>query len=134
MFWVGIGMLLVAVRPTTMEYAHLDFCGHMLQHLLIGMLAPLGLVLARPISLLLRSVPKTTGRSISRFLHSTPLQLRSSPWVATVLNVGAMCVLYLTPLYAARSEEHTSELQSLGHLVYRLLHEKKNQMSSQAAL
>src|SRR5690625_5528696 len=73
----------------------------MLPHLLIGMLAPLGLVLARPISLLLRSVPKTTGRSISRFLHSTPLQLVSSPWVAMVLNVGAMYVLYLTPLYVA---------------------------------
>jgi len=100
-FWLGIGVLMVAVWPTTMEYAHRDFCGHMLQHLLIGMLAPLGLVLARPISLLLRSVPKTTGRSISRFLHSTPLQLVSSPWVAMVLNVGAMYVLYLTPLYVA---------------------------------
>src|SRR5207253_8619521 len=33
---------------------------------------------------------------------------------------------------SARSEEHTSELQSRGHLVCRLLLEKKNYESSQA--
>src|SRR5690625_6826362 len=32
--------------------------------------------------------------------------------------------------YAGRSEEHTSELQSRGHLVCRLLLEKKNQIST----
>src|SRR5215510_316298 len=32
-----------------------------------------------------------------------------------------------TPRHRARSEEHTSELQSRGHLVCRLLLEKKNQ-------
>src|SRR5439155_21482131 len=32
-----------------------------------------------------------------------------------------------TPYHAGRSEEHTSELQSRGHLVCRLLLEKKNQ-------
>src|SRR5690625_6894260 len=35
--------------------------------------------------------------------------------------------------HAARSEEHTSELQSRGHLVCRLLLEKKNKHTSQAA-
>lgn len=100
-FWFGIGVLMVAVWPATMEYAHRDFRGHMLQHLLIGMLAPLGLVLAAPISLLLRSVPRATARSITRFLHSAPVQLVSSPPVAMLLNVGAMYVLYLTPLYMA---------------------------------
>ena len=84
-----------------MEYAHQDFRGHMAQHLLIGMLAPLGLVLAAPISLLLRSVPRAVGRSITRFLHSVPIQVVSSPLVAMVLNVGAMYVLYLTPVYTA---------------------------------
>src|SRR5207253_8597832 len=33
-------------------------------------------------------------------------------------------------LYRARSEEHTSELQSRGHLVCRLLLEKKNKLKS----
>lgn len=100
-FWSGLGVLMVAVWPATMEYAHRDFRGHMLQHLLIGMLAPLGLVLAAPISLLLRSVPRAVARSITRFLHSKLVRVVSSPPVAALLNIGAMFVLYLTPLYGA---------------------------------
>src|SRR5215510_16539589 len=41
-----------------------------------------------------------------------------SPVVCSVVSVPARCP-------AARSEEHTSELQSRGHLVCRLLLEKK---------
>src|SRR5687767_15682310 len=37
-------------------------------------------------------------------------------------------------LYASRSEEHTSELQSLAYLVCRLLLEKKKKKKKQAAL
>src|SRR5690625_6047749 len=36
----------------------------------------------------------------------------------------------LTPFQSARSEEHTSELQSRGHLVCRLLLEKKNNVNA----
>src|SRR5690625_6331510 len=61
-FWLGIGVLMVAVWPTTMEYAHRDFCGHMLQHLLIVMMATLVLVLVRQISLLFIRVNITTVR------------------------------------------------------------------------
>src|SRR5690625_5936590 len=39
---------------------------------------------------------------------------------------GAEAVVDLAALLPQRSEEHTSELQSRGHLVCRLLHEKKN--------
>src|SRR5258705_1289045 len=41
---------------------------------------------------------------------------------------GWSCVAGLPPGDRARSEEHTSELQSLRHLVCRLLLEKKKQM------
>src|SRR5690625_3802485 len=58
---------------------------------------------------------------------------------AVVVLVGATLasLFFFLPLYqqdvlgmgALRSEEHTSELQSRGHLVYRLLLEKKNTSS-----
>src|SRR5690625_6987659 len=41
------------------------------------------------------------------------------------LSSGAVIVLVATFIFALRSEEHTSELQSRGHLVCRLLLEKK---------
>src|SRR5690625_5403405 len=49
-----------------------------------------------------------------------PLPIKS---IETVKAVS--CIEVLVPLCMKRSEEHTSELQSRGHLVCRLLLEKK---------
>src|SRR5690625_6903293 len=45
-------------------------------------------------------------------------------------RVGSIRAEEATPLALVRSEEHTSELQSRGHLVCRLLLEKKNVTST----
>src|SRR5262245_62883097 len=50
---------------------------------------------------------------------------RSIAWTATWPTACAGCAARLSPMTAWRSEEHTSELQSLRHLVCRLLLEKK---------
>ncbi len=59
----------------------------MLQHLLLGMLAPLGLVMAAPITLVLRSVPARLGRGISRLLRSRYLQVVANP-------ITALCLIW----------------------------------------
>src|SRR5437870_7458105 len=46
---------------------------------------------------------------------------------AAVQRAKRGAILRAIPLSPGRSEEHTSELQSRGHLVCRLLLEKKNQ-------
>jgi putative membrane protein len=91
-----------------------DFRGHMLQHLLIGMLGPLGLVLAAPITLVLRSVPPRGGRLIGRVLRSRAAHLIANPVSASALTLGGLAVLYLTPLYAATTG--SSVLRNLVHL------------------
>jgi putative membrane protein len=73
---------------------------HMLQHLLFGMFAPLGLVLAAPLTLMLRTLPVAAARQITRLLRSWPLRWLSHPLSALTLNLGGMYLLYLTPLYA----------------------------------
>lgn len=40
-FTAGILLLVIALIPPVMQHAHHDFEGHMMQHLLLGMLAPL---------------------------------------------------------------------------------------------
>ncbi|MHA6797653.1 cytochrome c oxidase assembly protein (plasmid) [Pseudonocardia bannensis] len=90
-----------------------DFRGHVLQHLLIGMLGPLALVLAAPITLVLRSVPPRGGRFIGRVLRSRAVHLVANPVAAAVLSLGGLAVLYLTPLYAA-----TIGSSVLHHLVH----------------
>ncbi|WP_150304589.1 cytochrome c oxidase assembly protein [Pseudomonas saliphila] len=97
----GCLLLIQALAPGTMLLAHHDFRWHMAQHLVIGMLAPLALVLAAPITLLLRSLPVNAARWLTALLRSAYVRFISHPWVALVLNVGAMWLLYLTPLYLA---------------------------------
>src|SRR5690625_6405420 len=50
-----------------------------------------------------------------------------APWVAVNLVLASICSVLL------RSEEHTSELQSRGQLVCRLLLEKKNETVTSAS-
>lgn len=112
-FIAGAGVLAVAVSPPLVDFAHHDLRGHMVQHLLIGMFAPLGLVLGAPMLLILRTLSPPVARAVIRVLRSRPLQVLSHPVTALMLNVGGMYVLYMTPLYAATL---TSPL--LHHLVH----------------
>lgn len=100
-FTTGITLLAAALAGPVAALATTDFRGHMLQHLLIGMLAPLALVLGAPVTLLLRSLPPAQGRRIGAVLHSHALHLLANPWSALVLSVGGMVMLYCTPLYRA---------------------------------
>jgi putative membrane protein len=99
-FLAGCGLLALGLTPGLLPYPDGDFREHMLQHLLIGMLAPLGLVLAAPVTLVLRSVPRAAGRRVGRALHSRPVRVVANPITALALNIGGLAVLYLTPLYA----------------------------------
>ena len=98
-FVVGIGLLLIAFAPPVAEFAHQDLRGHMLQHLLIGMFAPLGLVLAAPLTLAFRTLPIKISRLISAILGNKLVHWLSHPVTAFGLNIGGMYLLYLTPLY-----------------------------------
>src|SRR5687767_15567436 len=57
-------------------------------------------------------------------------QVRSAIWTPVTTGSGGLTPL---PPGAWRSEEHTSELQSLAYLVCRLLLEKKNKLRSRRA-
>jgi putative membrane protein len=98
-FLTGCGLLALGLTPGLLPYPDGDFREHMLQHLLIGMLAPLGLVLAAPVTLLLRSIPSGAGRRVGRMLHSRPLRVVADPITALFLTTGGLAALYLTPLY-----------------------------------
>jgi putative membrane protein len=77
-----------------------DLTGHMAQHLLVAMVAPLGLVLGAPVTLLLRALPVTAARRLTRVLRGRLLRFGTHPLTALVLTVGGLGALYLTPLYA----------------------------------
>ncbi|MEV4759301.1 cytochrome c oxidase assembly protein [Micromonospora sp. NPDC049559] len=76
-----------------------DFTGHVLQHLLVGMLAPLGLALGAPVTLLLRAAGTGPARRLVRLLHGRPVRLLAHPVPVLAANLGGLYLLYLTPAY-----------------------------------
>ncbi|GGV27375.1 hypothetical protein GCM10010277_08870 [Streptomyces longisporoflavus] len=100
-FLGGVLLLGAALLPPLAPFAHGDFRGHMVQHLLIGMYAPLALVLGAPVTLLLRTLPAARGKQLTAVLHSPPARVLAHPAVALTLATGSLAVLYFTPLYNA---------------------------------
>jgi putative membrane protein len=70
-------------------------------HLLLGMVAPLLLVTAAPVTLALRTLPVRHARSVARVLRSRPAVVLTHPAVAAVLDVGGLWLMYRTDLLAA---------------------------------
>lgn len=107
-FLTGLLLTAAALTPPLVSFAH-DFRGHMAQHLLIGMYAPLALVLGAPATLLLRTLPAARARRLTTVLHSGPVRTVSHPAVGLLLTTGGLAVLYFTPLY------NTLTAQPAGH-------------------
>jgi putative membrane protein len=113
-FLVGALLLGLGLMPQTGPYPPGSLPSHMYQHLLIGMYAPIGLVLGAPVTLLLRSLPRRHGQTAGRILRSGPLHVVAHPVTALVLNIGGVAVLYFTPLYETATR--TPVLHGLIHV------------------
>jgi len=111
-FLGGLALVAAALSPAMAAVAA-GARGHMVQHLLLGMYAPIALVLGAPLTLLLAASPVEFRRPIAAILRSRPLHLLSHVAAAAVLSVGGSYLLYLTPLYA---------LSTRSEAVHHLLH------------
>lgn len=100
-FAAALAILGIAGWPGMADFAHRDLRFHMVQHLLVGMVAPVGLVLGMPLTLALRTLPRSGAATLFGILCSLPLRFLSHPVTALVINIGGMYLLYLTPLYRA---------------------------------
>ncbi|MFD5127604.1 cytochrome c oxidase assembly protein [Streptomyces olindensis] len=90
------------------------FTAHMTQHLIVGMAAPLLLVLARPLTLALRSLPPGRVRQgLLATAHARPVGLLLFPPVAALVDIGGLWLLYRTGLFAAA--QHQPLLHAVTH-------------------
>lgn len=99
------------------RYGAITFSGHMVQHMLLSMVAPLPLVLGAPVALARRALdpapPSCRGPRDWLFAagHSPAARALGNPWVAIGLTAVSLFGLYCTPLFAALMKGHG------GHLV-----------------
>lgn len=96
------------------EAARHDFTAHMATHLLVGMIGPLLLVLAAPVTLALRTLPTAGARTVSAVLRSPPARVVTHPVAAAVLNGGGVWLLYATDLVVLM--HHSTALHVLVHV------------------
>ena len=105
-FLFGCALLGIAVSPPIMAFAHADLRGHMLQHVLLGMAAPVALVWAAPGTLLISCLRASDARRLIRLAESLPIRVLTHPATAAILSTGSLYLLYLTPLFAyARTQD-----------------------------
>ena len=100
---VGCLCAVAAVLGPLADRAHHEFGAHMAGHVLLGMLAPLLLVSAAPITLALRVLPVRRARPLARLLASRLPATLTNPAVAAVLDIGGLWMLYRTELYSLMS-------------------------------
>lgn len=96
---LGVGSASVSLVGPLASRAHTDFAAHMTVHLLLGMLSPLLLALAAPITLLFRSLRIREARRLSRLLKSAPFRWLNDPAITAILHIGGLWLLYTTDLY-----------------------------------
>ena len=114
-FWLlGLLAILVALDSGIERYDTTLFSVHMVQHMLLTLVAPPLLLAAGPITLLLRaSSPATRRRWILPLLHSRVVRALSFPVVAWVLFAAVMWGSHFSPLF---------DLSLENELVHRLEH------------
>jgi putative membrane protein len=100
-WFAGIAAAVVAiVGPAVLPDAH-DVRLHVASHLVLGMVAPLLLVTAAPVTLALRVLPRHRARALARVLRSRAAAVISHPAVAALLDVGGMWLYFRTDVLAA---------------------------------
>ncbi len=116
-FGLGLLALAVALMSGVDTYDTTLFAVHMVQHILLTLVAAPLIVLAGPITLLLRFVgPEDRRRYVLPFLHSRPVRAITHPVVSWLIFAGVMWVSHFSPLFDAALE--SEPLHFLEHALF----------------
>ncbi len=99
-FGGGLGSLLLATASPLATYDTVLLSVHMVQHMILAMIAPIFLVLGAPITLALRTLPPAGRSRLLVVLHSRVSAVLTHPLVAGAIFVVNPFVLYFSGLYS----------------------------------
>ncbi|MEY4898472.1 MAG: hypothetical protein RL294_283 [Actinomycetota bacterium] len=114
--WVGaMAILVYTTSGGVAVYGEFLFSAHMIEHMLLTMLIPVGIVLAAPVTLVARAIEVRHDGSrgmrewLLGIIHSKWIGLVGHPLVSTVVFGLSLMVFYYSPLLSWASTTH------LGH-------------------
>jgi len=123
-FALGIAGIDFATSGGLGVYAMYSFEYHMIAHMTLGMIAPIGLVLGAPITLALRTLPQVRTPTengpraiLISLLHSRIGVLFTNPIIALALFDGSLYVLYFTDLFGTLMASHAGHLLMNIHFI-----------------
>lgn len=97
----GLGSVAVALLSGLAAYDDTLFSAHMVQHMILIMVAPIFLALGAPITLALRTLPVPERRVLLAVLHSRLAAVIAFPLVGFALFTLSSYALYFTGWYEA---------------------------------
>lgn len=113
----GLVVILLALVSAIDIYAEDFLTVHMVQHLLLAMVAPPLLALGAPVTVVLRAAsPSTRRRVLLPVLHSRFVRAIASPLVAWPLFAIVMWFTHFSPLYDAALRD--PNIHVLEHAIY----------------
>jgi putative copper resistance protein D len=113
-FLTGMATLAVALLSGLEAYDTTLFGVHMVQHMLLAMVAPVFLALGAPVTLALRTLPQRPRGALLAVLHSRAARVLTFPAVPWVIFIGSPFALYFSPWYPATLDHRW--LHDLMHL------------------
>ena len=117
LFLAGLAVIAVALQSGLARYDTTLFSLHMVQHLLLTLVAPPLLALGAPITQLLRAAsPATRQRVLLPILHSRLMAVIGHPVVAWLVFAGVMWGTHFSTLFDQSLEDPL--LHDLEHLLF----------------
>ena len=120
---VGLAVLFYVTCGPINVYQKYLFSVHMLGHMTFGMIVPVLLVPAAPVTLALRALKKRSDGSrgprewLLLAVHSRLAGLFARPVVAAVFFAGSLWVFYYTPLFRWAMEDHIGHTVMIVHFL-----------------
>lgn len=121
---VGCAMMLFATSSGLARYAVAQFSLHMIEHMVLGMIAPILLALGGPVTLALRALPAARRdgvpglrEGIVSVMHSRFLRFITHPLIVFGLFVSSFYILYFTSLFEVMITSHVGHVWMAIHFL-----------------
>jgi putative copper resistance protein D len=122
--WIGGTASLFAVTGTWLNgYSMVLFSVHMTQHMVLTLITPLLLLIAAPVTLALRTLPRGRGAAgaprqlLLNALHSRLARFLAHPLFTIPLFIASLYGVYFTPLFDALMSNPAGHQLMLAHFV-----------------